>query len=120
MCKCERCDTETNTTTMSMFNTQTICIPCREIERAHPKYEEACTKELEEVKKGNYNFEGIGWDGLSYEERIKWFVQNYYESGMEYLSLLETMKNEDLDNFKWYDEIIKFPKYKHEIENYEN
>ena len=39
---------------------------------------------------------------------------------MEYLSLLVTMKNEDLDNFKWYDEIIKFPKYKHEIENYEN
>lgn len=34
---------------------------------------------------------------------------------MEYFALLETMKNEDLDNFKWYDEIIKFPKYKHEI-----
>jgi hypothetical protein len=106
--------------TMSMFNTHSICIPCKEIERAHPRYKEACDKELEAIKKGNYNFEGIGWDGLTYEERIKWFFQNYYETGMEYESWFETMKNEDLDNFKWYDEIIKFPKYKHEIENYEN
>jgi hypothetical protein len=115
MCQCERCGTETKATTMSMFNTDVICMPCKETERAHPRYEEACTKENAEIKKGNFNFEGIGWDGLTYEERIKWFVSKYYESGMEYLSLLETMKNEDLDNFKWYGEIIKFPKFKHEI-----
>lgn len=113
--KCERCTIETNTHTMSMFNTQAICMDCKETEKGHPKYKEACRTEFEEVRKGNYNFEGIGWDGLTYEERIKWFVENYYETGMEYLSLLETMKGEDLDNFKWYDEVIKFPKYKHEI-----
>jgi len=62
MCKCERCNIETNTTTMSMFNTQTICMGCKEIERKHPKYEEACNRELEEIKNGNYNFEGIGWE----------------------------------------------------------
>jgi hypothetical protein len=49
---------------------------------------------------------------LTYEERIAWFVENYYESGMEYQSLLVTMKEEDLDNFKWYDDFISIPKYK--------
>ena len=49
---------------------------------------------------------------LTYEERIAWFVENYYESGMEYQSLLVTMKDEDLDNFKWYDDVISIPKYK--------
>lgn len=61
--ECQRCDTETLTMTMSMFNTQTICMECKKIERTHPKYEEACAKDHEEIKKGNYNFEGIGWDG---------------------------------------------------------
>ena len=113
--ECQRCGTETNSHTMSMFNMQDICLTCKEEERKHPKYDEARQRELEEIKRGNYNFEGIGWDALTYEERIKWFVSNYYETGMEYLSLLVTMKNEDLDNFKWYDEIIKIPKYRHEI-----
>jgi hypothetical protein len=49
---------------------------------------------------------------LTYEERIQWFVSNYYESGMEYQSLLITMKDEDLDNFKWYNDVISIPKYK--------
>jgi hypothetical protein len=49
---------------------------------------------------------------LTYEERIAWFVENYYESGMEYQSLLVTMKDEDLDNFKWYNDFISIPKYK--------
>lgn len=118
MCKCERCGNDSKQHTMSMFNTQTICMECKVKERKHPKYEEACTRELEEVKKGNYNFEGIGWNdpgALTYEERIQWFMKNYYESGMEYLILLESLKEADLDNFRWYDEIIKFPKYKHEI-----
>ena len=49
---------------------------------------------------------------LTYEERIQWFVSNYYETGMEYQSLLVTMKDEDLDNFKWYNDVISIPKYK--------
>lgn len=53
---------------------------------------------------------------LTYEERVQWFVQNYYESGMEYQIMLENLKSEDLDNFKWYDEYIKIPKYKDELE----
>jgi hypothetical protein len=52
---------------------------------------------------------------LSYEERILWFFRNYYETGMEYLTMLENLKNEDLDKIEWYDEFIKIPKYKDEL-----
>jgi hypothetical protein len=88
---------------------------CKDEEKQHPRYEEACERDLAEIRKGNYNFEGIGWDGLTYEERVRWFVTNYYETGMEYEGMLHALKDVDLDNFKWYDEVIKFPKYKHEI-----
>lgn len=49
---------------------------------------------------------------LTYEERIQWFISNYYETGMEYQGLLVTMKDEDLDNFKWYNDVVSIPKYK--------
>lgn len=114
--QCERCASETKSHTYSIFNTQAICLSCKEEERAHPRYEEARDREMEEIKKGNYNFEGIGWDALTYEERVQWFVNNYYETGMEYLGMVEGLRGEDLDNFKWYDEVIKFPKYKCEIQ----
>jgi hypothetical protein len=48
---------------------------------------------------------------LSYEERVKWFLTHYYETGMEYEILLETMKNIDLDNFRHYNEIVSIPRY---------
>jgi hypothetical protein len=48
---------------------------------------------------------------LTYEERVRWFVNNYYETGMEYASMLESMKNDDLDNFVWYGETIRIPKF---------
>ena len=46
----------------------------------------------------------------TYEERIAWFVANYYETGMEYSGMLESMRDENLDAFKWYDEIVKIPR----------
>ncbi len=52
---------------------------------------------------------------LTYEERIAWFIQNFYETGMEYPILLETMKNNNLDKLKWYDDFIKIPKYTDEL-----
>jgi hypothetical protein len=52
---------------------------------------------------------------LTYEERVQWFVNNFYETGMEYQIMLDNMKNDDLDNFKWYDDFIKIPKYKDEL-----
>ncbi|MBP2028853.1 hypothetical protein J2Z35_002691 [Acetoanaerobium pronyense] len=44
---------------MSRFNTDCICIPCSEKEKEDPDYKRAVKEELEEVKKGNYNFKGI-------------------------------------------------------------
>ncbi len=52
---------------------------------------------------------------LTYEERVRWFIQNYYETGMEYSSLLVSMKNENLESYDWYGETITIPKYREEI-----
>ena len=45
---------------MSFFNTEMICIACKDAERAHPDYEKAKQIELEQCLQGNLNFEGIG------------------------------------------------------------
>jgi hypothetical protein len=47
---------------------------------------------------------------LSYPQRIKWFMQRYYETGMEFEGLLESFKDEDLDSFEWYGERVNIPK----------
>jgi hypothetical protein len=52
---------------------------------------------------------------LTYEERVRWFFVEYYETGMELPSMLGSLKDADLDNFEWYDEIIKFPKYERDL-----
>ena len=58
---CQRCNKETNgVTIMSMFNTQIICKHCKEAETKSPRYEEAAKADNEEIRKGNYNFKGIG------------------------------------------------------------
>lgn len=57
---CQRCFKETNCHTMSMFNTQLICMDCKSKEVEHPSYEKASRAEIEQVKKGNRNFQGIG------------------------------------------------------------
>lgn len=59
------------------------------------------------VEEKSYKNYGEIW---SQEDRIKWFVRNYYETGMEMKSLLVAMKDTDLDNFVWYDEKITIPK----------
>lgn len=45
---------------MSMFNEECICMKCKNEERKDKKYKKAQDVEREEVKKGNYNFKGIG------------------------------------------------------------
>jgi hypothetical protein len=43
-----------------MFNTEEICLDCREREEQHPPYEEARRAEAEAVRRGELNFPGIG------------------------------------------------------------
>ena len=45
---------------MSMFNEDCICMECKEKETRDKSYKKARDKEIEEVRKGNYNFKGIG------------------------------------------------------------
>lgn len=57
---CERCKSEAVSLKMSFFNNDMCCHECLKKEQSHPKYNEAKEKEIEECKKGNYNFEGVG------------------------------------------------------------
>jgi len=44
---------------MSMFNTDCLCLACKEKEKTREDYEEAVKVEQEEIKKGNFNYKGI-------------------------------------------------------------
>lgn len=57
---CDRCGAELKVRTMSMFNEDVICMECKEKETHHSDYEKARDAEIAEVRKGNYNFKGIG------------------------------------------------------------
>lgn len=58
---CDRCHKKLNgKRKMSMFNTDCICLSCSENERSEVGYDEAHNAEHEEIKKGNYNFKGVG------------------------------------------------------------
>ncbi len=43
-----------------MFNAQIICLSCHEIEKDHPSYGVANKADINQIKKGNFNFGGIG------------------------------------------------------------
>ena len=47
--------------TMSMYNTDCICMKCKHEERKREDYRKACDAEHEAVKNGDRNFGGIGW-----------------------------------------------------------
>lgn len=57
---CDRCGKETRVHAMSYFNEDVLCRACIEKERAHPAFEEARRVEGEHVKRGEYNFRGVG------------------------------------------------------------
>ena len=61
--ECARCKSKMNHFTMSWFNREFICMPCRRKEEQHPDIELAKAAEINEVRKGNYNYEGIGYPG---------------------------------------------------------
>ncbi len=58
---CERCGVSpVGAWTVSMFNTQQICMTCKQTERLHPDYAHAHDTECEAVKAGDRNFPGVG------------------------------------------------------------
>lgn len=57
--KCERCGKETYSYTMSMMNTQMICMDCKREEQNDPMYEKAREAEMNAIRSGNYNYRGL-------------------------------------------------------------
>lgn len=58
---CDRCHRELRFgRTMSMYNEECICIDCSTKEGLEADYDKARDAEVEEIKKGNYNYRGIG------------------------------------------------------------
>lgn len=59
--KCDRCHGSLDGgRIMSMFNEQTICMACCKKERQRTDYKDAVEADHAEIRKGNYNFKGIG------------------------------------------------------------
>ncbi len=52
---------------------------------------------------------------LTFEQKVYWFLYNYYETGTEKESMINQFKKTGFDNFYWYDELIIFPTYKDEL-----
>ena len=56
---CDRCHKPTGgTTTMSVFNTDVICMTCKNDEKKDPEYDAAVKAEQEAIKNGDYNYQG--------------------------------------------------------------
>ena len=93
--KCQRCGVKSNASTMSWFNTDLICMDCADKEKSHPKYQEAKDRENEEVRKGNLNYEGIGFDA-EYQDYV--YVGNDEKCKLNgfYWSM---MNNRDMNNW---------------------
>lgn len=59
---CDRCGKDLQDgRIMSMFNEDCICMKCKDEETKHKDYNKARDREIEEVRKGNYSFKGIGF-----------------------------------------------------------
>ena len=60
--KCDRCGASLKCgRIMSMFNTDCICMDCHKKERNLPEFKHAVDAEIDEIRRGNYNFKGIGY-----------------------------------------------------------
>lgn len=58
---CDRCGGDlTGGRIMSMFNEECICMKCKAEEKKRLDYKQAVDADHEEIKNGNYNFNGIG------------------------------------------------------------
>ena len=59
---CDRCGKSLDGgRTMSMFNTDCICMECKKKETLREDYKDAQKADMAEIRKGNYNFKGIGF-----------------------------------------------------------
>jgi hypothetical protein len=57
--ECQRCHKHTLATIMSMFNTEEICMECKEAEKQRPDYDAAVKADEAAIRSGDFNFKGI-------------------------------------------------------------
>ncbi|GAF87226.1 unnamed protein product [marine sediment metagenome] len=57
---CGRCGGDARISACSIFNAEQICQACEAEEKAHPDYERAREIEADAVRRGDYNFPGVG------------------------------------------------------------
>jgi len=71
--QCDRCGGSlASGRTMSMFNEECICMNCKDEERKRADYKDAHEADVAEIKKGNYNFKGVGLKNRVFsDEQIK-------------------------------------------------
>lgn len=60
MITCDRCYEQTSVTIMSMFNTEILCMECKQKEKLDPRYKQAQAADDAAIRAGNFNFKGIG------------------------------------------------------------
>lgn len=59
---CDRCGSSLESgRIMSMYNTDCICLKCKDEEVKRNDYSEALKADHEQISKGNYSFKGIGY-----------------------------------------------------------
>ncbi|HIL98560.1 MAG TPA: gamma-glutamylcyclotransferase [Pseudomonadales bacterium] len=58
--RCQECYEESSSYTMSMYSTALVCLQCKDKETRRPDYKDAVAADEAEIRKGNFNFEGIG------------------------------------------------------------
>jgi hypothetical protein len=58
--ECQRCHAGTLATIISMFNTEEICLDCKEEEEKRPDYQKAVDADRAAVRSGDTAFRGIG------------------------------------------------------------
>ena len=63
---CDRCKKDLrNGRTMSAFSTECICMECKYKEKIDPEYKKAKDAEIDQIKKGNYNFKGMRGEDMN-------------------------------------------------------
>lgn len=61
---CDRCGGDlSGGRTMSMYNTECICMACKRKERERADYKAACDAEIQAVRNGVKNYQGIESEG---------------------------------------------------------
>ena len=59
--RCDRCHVRLTARIMSMYNDDVLCPECQEKEAQRSDYQDAVQADRDAIKRGDYNFPGIGW-----------------------------------------------------------